>query len=291
MTSAAVQPVPRRTFAAGAGWPLIAAFAFIAIPTGITLAQQTWTQEAGAHGPIVLATGAWLLLRQLPELKRSAQPGSVVWTYVLLSTGLVAYVLGSMLDFVTLQALGVYVAGLAMLHATIGPKLILRNWFPLFYLAFAIPPPTFLMDALTAPLKNFVSMAATNALAALGFPIARDGVIIFIAQYELLVEDACSGLNSLIGLTAISLFYIYLARGSSLLYSLILTAFVIPIAIAANLVRIMVLVLLTYYFGDQVAQGFAHTMAGVLLFATALLLVFALDRGLGFLATRRKPAR
>jgi exosortase/archaeosortase family protein len=108
----------------------------------------------------------------------------------------------------------------------------------------------------------------------------------YIAQYELLVEDACSGMNSLVGLTAISLFYIYIMRGTSWRYAALLTAFVIPIAIVANIVRIIILVLVTYFFGDRVGQSFIHETAGILLFVIALLMVFGLD---SLLATFIKP--
>ena len=111
----------------------------------------------------------------------------------------------------------------------------------------------------------------------MGIPITREGVTLFVAQYQLLVEDACSGMNSLVGLIAISLFYIYLLRNASWRYSLVLLCLVIPIAIIANIIRIIVLVLLTYFFGDAVAQGFLHNLAGLFLFATALMLVFGVD--------------
>jgi exosortase len=114
-------------------------------------------------------------------------------------------------------------------------------------------------------------------LQAFDFPIAREGVTLYIAQYQLLVEDACSGMNSIIGLTAISLFYIYITHRASWRYSAFLMLFILPIAIIANIIRIVTLVLLTYYYGDAVAQGFLHMTAGVVLFALALGLVFLLD--------------
>ena len=123
----------------------------------------------------------------------------------------------------------------------------------------------------------FVSFAATEGLQAVGIPVFREGVTLMIGHYQLLVEDACSGMNSITGLVAISLFYIYLLRNASWRYSLFLVALVIPIAIVANIIRIVVLVLLTYFFGDAVAQGFLHMAAGIFLFVTALLLVFAVD--------------
>ena len=68
--------------------------------------------------------------------------------------------------------------------------------FPLLYLAFVIPPPNTLLAELTAPLKLLVSQVATDWLHGWGLPVAREGVTIFVAQYQLLVEDACSGMNS-----------------------------------------------------------------------------------------------
>jgi len=278
MTLAAGRRALQIDFGLGAAWPLALGFAVLAIPTALTLADQTWSREAGAQGPIILATGGWLLWRQLPELRRLAAPGPLWATALLLAASLAFYVGGRVFDFITLEAGGLYGVGVAMLHAKFGWRVLLRTWFPLLYLAFAIPPPSALVDALTAPLKQFVSFVATSGLQAVGLPVARQGVTIFVAQYQLLVEDACSGMNSLIGLSAISLLYIYLLRGSSWAYSLVLTALVIPIAIVANILRIVTLILLTYFFGDAVAQGFIHMAAGLFLFATALLLVFGLDQ-------------
>jgi exosortase len=168
---------------------------------------------------------------------------------------------------------------------------MIKHWFPFLYLAFVIPPPEYVLVHLTAPLKQFVSMVSTDWLAAFGLPVAREGVTIFVAQYQLLVEDACSGMNSIIGIIAVSLLYIYLTRGSSWRYSLLLTSFAVPIAIVANILRIMTLILLTYFYGDEVAQGFLHYTAGFFLFALSLLLVFSLDRLFGVVGARLGRAR
>ena len=275
----------------GGAWPLVLGFAALSIPTLVNLGNQTWSHEAGAHGPIILAAGAWLLWRITPDLKRDARPGPLWITVALLIAGLLVYAYGRALDFITLEAAGVYSVGLAIANDKLGPPVIIKHWFPFLYLAFAIPPPSYLIDRLTSPLKHFVSFIATNGLHALGYPVERQGVTILIAQYQLLVEDACSGMNSLIGLTAISLMYIYLMHGSSWRYSALLVAFVIPIAIIANIIRICILVLITYYFGDQAGQGFLHMFAGIVLFSTALLLVFAVDNLMGSVRRRLvKPA-
>ena len=291
MTTAAAANSRRPGLKLGDGWLLGAAFAALALPTMLRLANQEWSKETGAQGPIVLATGAWLLWRQIPELRRLGSPGQARLTALVLVAALAAYVFGRAYDFITLEAGGVYGAGVAILHTRYGVRALARIWFPLLYLAFAVPPPAWILDAVTAPLKRFVSTAAVHLLGALGLPVARDGVTIIVAQYQLLVEDACSGLNSIIGLTAVGLLYIYLTRGSLIVYSIALTALVIPIAIVANIIRVSIIVVVTYIWGDQVGQSFIHFAAGLVLFATALLLVFAIDRLIFFvIGTLRRPA-
>ena len=263
-----------------AGWWLVAPFALLAIPTAVSLAQQDWGRDFGAYGPIVLATGAWLLWRQLPEFRANAARGNGWITWPLLVLAFVFYVFGRAFDFLTLETAGVYGVGLAILNDKVGARALRASWFPLLYLAFVIPIPGSFLADITAPLKEFVSYVATGVLAAFGLPVVREGVTLYIAQYQLLVEDACSGMNSIVGLIAVGLLYIYLMRGASWVYSLVLVALVVPIAVLTNILRIMTLVLLTYFAGNEVAEGFLHFTAGMALFAVALLLVFALDTAL-----------
>lgn len=275
-------------FRVASAWPLFLGLAALSIPTAISLGEQVWSREAGAHGPIVLITGAWVLWRQAPELRRIASPGSPWLTGLALLVSLPLYVFGRAYDFISLEVAGLYGVGLAVFHAYVGLNAMLKTWFPLLYLAFLIPPPGWVIDTLTAPLKLFVSYVTTTGLQAVGLPVYREGVTLMVAHYQLLVEDACSGMNSLVGLVAISLFYIYLLRNASWKYSLLLAMLVIPIAVVANIIRVAVLVLLTYFFGDAVAQGFLHMAAGLLLFTSALLLVFLVDN---LLSRVWRPAR
>ena len=98
-----------------------------------------------------------------------------------------------------------------------------------------------------------------------------------IGQYQLLVADACSGLNSMFSLSALGLLFIYIMNRGSWWYVAIRVASILPIAFAANIVRVMVLVLITYYMGDEAAQGFLHGAAGMLLMVVALVILFVLD--------------
>jgi exosortase len=267
-------------------WVLLAGVLALALPTTLVLAAGAWTTDAGAHGPIVLATALWLLWRERADMAPVAKPGHPLGIIAILTPSLALYVLGRTLDYDTLETGGLYGVLLAIVYGAVGLRAMTKAWFPLIFLLFVVPPPHLLLDKLTSPLKEFVSYSASGILHGLGMPVSREGVTIYVAQYQLLVEDACSGLNSLIGLTAVSLLYVYLRRRSSPGYAAVLIAFVLPIAVLSNIVRIMMLILLTYFGGDEVAQGFLHMTTGLFLFGLALLLVFALDEGMGWVSAR-----
>jgi exosortase len=271
-------------------WILATGFAVLATPTLIALANQSWSHDFGAYGPIVLATGVWLIGRKLPAIRAQGRPGDWRLTALLLAPSALLYGAGRAFGFLSLEAAGVYGVVLAILQSKYSLKALAPHWFPILYLAFVVPPPNALLADLTAPLKQFVSSVSTGLLHFVGLPVARQGVTIFIAQYELLVEDACSGMNSIVGLGAIGLLYVYLTRAASWIYSAIMLTFVIPIAILANILRIIVLILLTYYCGNAAAQGYLHFAAGMLLFLSALCGVFALDRLLAYVRGRFRCA-
>lgn len=274
-TVAPERPTVRRI--ASSHWPLIVGILALVVPSFISLARQVWSTEAGVHGPIVLATGVWLIVRRAGEIKAVRRPGSNAVTAAIIGLSLLFYVFGRAFDFIFLEigALGGVLVGLFYLLC--GGEAVRRMWFPIFYLGFLIPLPGWFVDQITAPLKSYISWSATELLQRVGYPVAREGVTLYIAQYQLLVEDACAGLNSIISLTAISLFYIYILHNANWRYSLFLVLWIIPVAMLANLVRVLALVLITYYWGNAAAQGYLHSTAGLVMFATALIGIFAVD--------------
>ena len=138
------------------------------------------------------------------------------------------------------------------------------------------------------PMKIAVSYVAEAVLFALNYPIARSGVLLQIGPYQLMVADACAGLQTLFTLEAMGLLYLNLLRHESLLRNAFLAIAIIPIAFTANVIRVMVLTLVTYYWGDAAGQGFLHGFAGMVLFMSALLLIMALDSMLRFMSKIRR---
>lgn len=170
-----------------------------------------------------------------------------------------------------------YAALISAGYLLVGGAVLRALWFPIIYLAVALPPPDLLVAAITQPLKIAISQAAVWLLHGAGYPIASSGVTIQIANYQLLVAAACAGLNSIISLSAICLFYGYLRHRSDHTAFLIIAALIVPVAVFSNFVRVVALVLITYYWGEAAAQGFLHDFAGLTLFVVALLTIFGAD--------------
>jgi exosortase len=269
---------------------LVIGLAALVAPTMFEVARDTWSTEQGGHGPLVLATGAWAVWRELKNGTAEKRPGKLAVGLPLLMLCLGVFVLARITGVLEIEALSMYGAVVAGAYLLLGGALIRQIWFPLVYLAFALPPPDTVVAAVTQPIKIAISSWSVWFLAWLGYPIASSGVTIQIGQYQLLVAAACAGLNSIVTLTALCLFYTYLRHRSDPRAFLVVAMAAIPIAVISNFVRVMALVLITYYFGDAVAQGFVHDFAGLLMFSVALVTVFAIDQAAGPLLSRRTRA-
>ena len=249
----------------------------LALPTLYNVARDSWSTEQGAHGPIVLLTGIWLLLRELNVNKPRIVPGSAILVVLLLAPTLIIYALARITGVVEIEGFAMYASLILATYGIWGGTLLKRIWFPLIYLLFVFPPPDTVFAMITQPIKIEISENAVAVLHQLGYPVAGSGVTIQIGQYQMLVAAACSGLNSLLSLTALGLFYSYVRHSSNFSFMTFLIMCIVPIAIFANFIRVLLLLLITYHFGEAAGQGFFHEMAGLSMFATALLSIFAVD--------------
>lgn len=262
-------------------WLAIAAgLAAMYLPTGLDLARTVWDTDEQGHGPIVLALAVWLFWRKWPEIhvlsvaesRPLLLPGAALAIFSAL-----LYALGRSQQIKMFEVISLIPMLGAILLAMRGPRALLAAWFPLFFLLFMTPLPGAFVDALTQPMKLAVSSAAASLMYAMGYPIARTGVILEIGQYQLLVADACAGLNTLFTLEALGLLYLNVVRTASVVRNIGLAILIVPISFCANVVRVVALSLITYYFGDEAGQGFLHGFAGIVLFLTALTLIIGFD--------------
>ena len=249
----------------------------LALPMLYNVAKFSWSTEQGGHGPLVLATGLWLLWREYRQSDAPRVPPHPLVASLAIGVLLIVFILARVTGILEIEAFAIYGALLVAAYLLWGGAILRQLWFPLLYLALTLPPPDSVVAAVTQPIKILISQTAVGLLHGLGYPIANSGVMIQIAQYELLVAAACAGLNSILSLSAICLFYGYLRHRSDFTQLALIAVAIIPVAILSNFVRVLVLILITYYFGEAAAQGFLHNFAGLTMFLAALISIFAYD--------------
>jgi exosortase B len=277
-------------------WPALLLASIIAAytPTFMTLAQGPWQTEQEGHGPLIIAAAVWLVWQSRDRLRTATLSPSPVLGWLVLLGGLALLVLSRNQDIWFLEVA-------SEIPVLAGCVLLLAGWnvlsilaFPIGFLIFSAPAPGWMVDAATVPLKVLISDLVTNGLYAAGYPIAQNGVVIQIGPYQLLVQDACSGMNSIFALSAIGVFYVYAFRWHEKIRAFLLLALIIPITITANFLRVVALVLIAYYGGVEMIEGVIHDLTGIALFIVAVALMFLCD-GLisvvGRAVQRKQPSK
>ncbi len=266
-----------------AGW--IALFG----PVYWTAAHRTWTLEDQGHGPLILAVAVWLVWHLRESLDELKSAPNLLAGWPVMASGCALYLLGQALEFPIFQFLSqVFVlAGVLLLYK--GWPALRTAWFPVVFLLFMVPLPGMLVDASTQSLKQWISIIVTELFHALGFPISRTGVTISVGQYQLLVADACSGLHSIYSLSALGTLYMYIMRRPSLFHNMAMLLLIIPTAFVANIVRVAILIYITYQYGEEAGRGFLHGFAGMVLLVVSLAILFGADSLLERLSPRPHP--
>ncbi|WP_432382725.1 exosortase B [Duganella sp. P38] len=257
--------------------PMLLGLCVLYVPSFVDLFSGIWATDAQAHGPLVLALSLWLIYRKWPAMMAAPSRPAPVLGWGMLAIGLLSYMLGRSQELLLLEigSLLWVLVGLLLLHR--GGGAFKEGWFGFFFMMFMVPLPSPIVDALTQPIQLLVSTVAEQILYTVGYPVARSGVILQIGQYQLLVAEACAGLHTLFTLEALGLLYMNLVRHQSLVRNVVLSLLIIPISFTANVIRVMTLTLITYYFGDAAGQGFLHGFSGMVLFLSALALIIGLD--------------
>lgn len=248
-------------------------------PIFLFFSQTAWRQDENAHAPFIIAiclAAAYQRAKTYPPADHLRQFEVAGAVFCALLAGALALI-GRRFEidlFLSLAQPGFAVAAVLAYGGRRGLRCF---WFPLAMTGYLLVWPGWLIDAATAPLKLGIAETVSGVLYAAGLPVARAGAVISIGSYELMIVDACAGLNSLLALTAIGAVYLYIVKRSSLAINMALFAAAIPLALIANLIRVLLLVLITHYFGYDAGQGFLHDGAGLVMFACALGGFFLLD--------------
>ena len=269
-------------------WPILVGLLAMYLPTYLHLTETIWHLEEQAHGPLIFFVCLYLVWINKQDLltEKIEKPLPITGSVVFLM-GILMYVIGRSQEIFFFDVGSQIPIIIGIILFTKGSQTLRTFWFPIFFLIFMIPLPGPIVDALTLPMKIAVSFVAETILYNLDFPIARSGVVLQIGQYQLLVADACAGLHTLFSLEALGLLYLNIVKHDSFLRNLFLGILIVPISFTANVIRVMVLVLVTYFFGNATGQGFIHGFAGMVLFVVALSLIIGVDSLLQYIVKRR----
>jgi exosortase len=239
-----------------------------------------------SHGFLVAPLALFFAWERKRELARCAIAGSW-WGVLPLALGVSALAIGRLGVELTAMRTGFVLTLIGLVLLLFGRSVFRVLAFPLFFLFLMVPLPQSLVNVVAFPLQLIAAQAAVGSLHLLGIPALLEGNIIHLADARLFVEEACSGLRSLMALLTLGVVFAYFFRrhtGERLL----LVASTIPIAILVNAVRVALTGILTHRFGHDAASGFIHDFQGVITFAVAFVLLLGEANVIAWL--RRDPA-
>lgn len=235
-----------------------------------------------SHGflvPLIVAYIIWTKKDALAVLHSAPS----TWGLPVLIGGLCLYLVGTIGAewFVRRSSLIIVLAGLILsLYGTAYFKMLL---FPLGYLIFMIPLPSIVYTAIAFKLQLLVSIASAKLIPLAGVAVYRSGNILEVSTGPLAVEEACSGMRSIMALLALSALFAYIMYESSKLKQWLLVASALPIAVVTNIIRVTTTGVLAHYWGKEFAEGILHESFGWLVFVIAFALLFLVSKVLDLL--------
>lgn len=256
---------------------LLIAAGIWAFPMLVLLARTAWQTESGSIGPLTLAMGLGVLWYEIGLHQRHKEEGNVYAfaLFCVLGCGLYAVAIGVAFTALAVAASWiVLVSGIYWLH---GLSILRRLWFPLLYLLLVVPLPYSLTYSGGAWLGTALARIATELLHILRLEAAYSGNMLFIDQYEMSVELACSGLSSTVSLIAVTIIYARWVHRSEPFRIAYLLAFAFPIALVANLLRVAILAIAVHAQGTAVLHSVVHPLSGLFSFVLAIVLSLTAD--------------
>jgi exosortase len=240
-------------------WPALAA-----------MVDRWSTDPRYAHGylvPIFSLALLWMRRSRLSGVK----PSKNIWGLALVALGGIVQLVGGYFRIGTLEGLALlpYLGGLCLLLG--GWPILNWAWPSIAFLAFMIPLPWRVENALGPPLQAIATTASTYVLQTLGFMAFAEGNVIQLNEAKIGVVEACSGLSMLITFIALSTAAALIVK-RPLLDRIVLVLSSIPVALLANIARITFTGILHDTVGGHAATTFYHDLAGWLMIPLALLM-------------------
>jgi exosortase len=270
-------------------WLAAAGLLLLFAPTLVWLWGR-WTLSVWhhAHGLLILPVVAYFVREEL-HANRHLPTSASAWGFAILVPALALHALDAGMHTELLSAIALVLAlpGLSLLF--LGVPRTRAILIPLLFLAFALPIPLTFTEAIHLQLRYVATGATAFAVPLFGIPVFVEGTTLNLPQGALQVADACSGFSTLYAALAVAFLTAYSTRSPTRRALVLLSA--APLAIGANVLRVIALVLMVVWQGPGVLETFIHPLSGMLTFALALPVIFwlgsdSVETGPGVAAVR-----
>ncbi len=244
-------------------------------PSIIMLIGKWQSSEDYAHAFFVIPIIGYMFWMK-KDLLQKGKGGSTTGLILLIGS-ILSYLLALKIQIPTLiflTMISVLVSGLVYLS---GFRILWDLVIPILILFMVIPVPIQILSMLTASLQLWISEVSSDMIRLLSVPLYQEGNVLNIPGRSFQVVDACSGIRSLISMTTLSLIISYFSLSTRTGF-LLLFILSIPVAIIINLLRVVSMVLVYYFFNIDLTTGTPHTIVGLFLFALGLIMLFAFQR-------------
>jgi exosortase A len=226
-----------------------------------------------SHGFLIPFVSGYIIW-QKKELLMKTEIEISWWGFVLIITSILFHLMGTVLYIFSISGFSIFFMVIGLSLFLFGKNVTRIILFPLLFLVFMFPLPLKVISMISFPMKILVTKVSVSIVSSIGIPVFREGFNISIPAGNLLVGNPCSGLRSLITFLALGAVFAYFSD-MSLIKKNILFSFSIPVAIASNMVRVPMLILISHFWGLEAAapDSFWHDASGVLVFIIGLLIL------------------
>ena len=227
-----------------------------------------------SHGFIIPLVVAFLIWQKRIELKN--EPATIsYWGLLIILFAVFLHLAGTIIYVFSVSGLSIFflIAGTTLF--IFGKKITRIIIFPIIFFIFMFPMPSAMINLISLPMKMIVAKVSASFVRMIGISVLQEGFHISIPAGSLLVGNPCSGLRSLIAFLALSAVLAYMIN-VSLIRKWLLVLFVIPIALLSNMIRVVILILISHFWGLAAAapESFWHNASGVFVFIIGLAALF-----------------
>ena len=263
----------------------LAVLGYIYYPTFVWMVERWSARDSYfGHGFMIPLVSLYWVFKKKEVLASCRRTGSLLGLMIL-TAGALVQIVSSLFRIYFLSGFSFVLVLFGAVYFAFGKKIIREIWFPILFLALAVPLPLLFISEVTLKMKFFVSEVSVHLLNSIGIHSVREGSYIYTPHALALVGDPCSGLRSFLAFLCLGLVFAYDER---LVFwkktVLIISGF--PLAIMSNILRVFALSLLGEIYGMDFVIGRVHDASGIVVFIIAFLLLMLIRQKL---ETARAP--